>query len=108
MEDALPPGADSAPLDFAGIGNYPILKLLEQHGTATAEILSAEIGEGATEGMTPSSGRLRWSAWTARYGDPTAAFLRLAAEFGVSPLTAPRSRLLRWARGRSSTKWEQR
>jgi hypothetical protein len=33
VEDALPPGADPAPLDFAGIGNYPILKLLEQHGT---------------------------------------------------------------------------
>jgi hypothetical protein len=64
-------------------------KLLEQHGTATAEILSAEIGEGATEGMTPSSGRLRWSAWTARYGDPTAAFLRLAAEFGVVTVDGP-------------------
>ena len=89
VEDALPPRADPAPLDFAGIGNYPILKLLEQHGTATAEILSAEIGEGATEGMTPSSGRLRWSAWTARYGDPTAAFLRLAAEFGVVTVDGP-------------------
>ncbi len=50
VEDALPPGADPAPLDFAGIGNYPILKLLEQHGTATAEILSAEIGEGPPKG----------------------------------------------------------
>ncbi len=89
VQDALPPGADPAPLDFAGIGNYPILKLLEQHGTATAEILSAEIGEGATEGMTPSSGRLRWSAWTTRYGDPTAAFLRLAAEFGVVTVDGP-------------------
>ncbi len=89
VEDALPPRADPAPLDFAGIGNYPILKLLEQHGTATAEILSAEIGEGATEGMTPSSGRLRWSAWTARYSDPTAAFLRLAAEFGVVTVDGP-------------------
>jgi hypothetical protein len=49
VEDALPPGADPAPLDFAGIGNYPLLKLLEQHGTATAEVLSAEIGERATE-----------------------------------------------------------
>jgi len=39
-----------SPLDFAGIGNHPTLKLLEQHGTATAEILSAEIGEGTTEG----------------------------------------------------------
>ncbi|HUY52544.1 MAG TPA: hypothetical protein VMV92_43725, partial [Streptosporangiaceae bacterium] len=89
VEDALPPGADPAPLDFAGIGIYPILKLLEQHGTATAEILSAEIGEGATERMTPSSGRLRWSAWTARYGDPTAAFLRLAAEFGAVTVDGP-------------------
>jgi hypothetical protein len=89
VEDALPVGADPAPLDFAGIGNYPILKLLEQHGTATAEILSAEIGEGATEGMTPSSGRLRWSAWTARHSDPTAAFLRLAAEFGVVTVDGP-------------------
>jgi hypothetical protein len=89
VEDALPPGADPAPLDFAGTGNYPVLKLLEQHGTATVEILSAEIGEGATEGMTPSSGRLRWSAWTARHGDPTAAFLRLAAEYGVVTIDGP-------------------
>jgi hypothetical protein len=89
VEDALPPGAALAPLDFAGIGSYPILKLLEQHGTATTEVLSAEIGEGATEGMTPSSGRLRWSAWTARYGDPTAEFLRLAAEFGVVTVDGP-------------------
>ena len=89
MEHVLPTGADLAPLDFTGIGNFPIFKLLEQHGTATAEILSAEIGEGTTEGMTPSSGRLRWSAWTARYGDPTAAFLRLAAEFGVVTVDGP-------------------
>ena len=89
VEDALPPGANPAPLDFAGTGNYPVLKLLEQHGTATVEILSAEIGEGATEGMTPSSGRLRWSAWTARHGDPTAAFLRLAAEYGVVTIDGP-------------------
>jgi hypothetical protein len=83
VEHALPVGADPAPLDFDGIGSFPIFKLLEQHGTATTEILSAEIAEGATEGMTPSYGRLRWTAWTARHGDPTAAFLRLAAEFGA-------------------------
>src|SRR2546426_10416172 len=29
------------------------------------------------------------SAWTARYGDPTAAFLRLAAEFGVVTIDGP-------------------
>lgn len=89
VEHVLPPGADPAPLDLSGIGNYPIFKLLEQHGTATAEILSAEIGEGAAEGMTPSSGRQRWAAWTARHGDPTAAFLRLAAEFGVVTADGP-------------------
>lgn len=89
VEHALPPGADPAPLDFDGVGNYPIFKLLEQHGTATADILSAEIAEGATEGMTPSSGRLRWTAWTARHGDPTAAFLRLATEFGVIAVDGP-------------------
>src|SRR5712691_11133002 len=89
VEHALPLGADPAPLDFDGIGNFPIFKLLEQHGTATAEVLSAEIAEGATEGMMPSSARLRWTAWTARYGDPTAAFLRLAAEFGVVTVDGP-------------------
>lgn len=89
VEHALPPGADPAPLDFDGIGNFPIFKLLEQHGTATADILSAEIAEGATEGMTPSSARQRWTAWTARHGDPTAAFLRLAAEFGVVTVDGP-------------------
>jgi hypothetical protein len=88
-EHALPLGADPAPLDFDGIGNFPIFKLLEQHGTATADILSAEIAEGATEGMTPSFARLRWTAWTVRHGDPTAAFLRLAAEFGVVTVDGP-------------------
>ena len=39
VEHALPLGADPAPLDFDGIGNFPIFKLLEQHGTATADIL---------------------------------------------------------------------
>jgi len=89
VEHALPVGADPAPLDFDGIGNFPIFKLLEQHGTATTEILSAEIAEGATEGMTPSYGRQRWTAWTARHGDPTAAFLRLAAEFGAVRVYGP-------------------
>lgn len=89
VEHALPLGADPAPLDFDGIGNFPIFKLLEQHGTATADILSAEIAEGATEGMTPSSARLRWTAWTVRHGDPTVAFLRLAAEFGVVTIDGP-------------------
>jgi hypothetical protein len=89
VEHALPLGADPAPLDFDGIGSFPIFKLLEQHGTATADILSAEIAEGATEGMTPSAGRLRWTAWTIRHGDPTAAFLRLAAEFGVVTVDGP-------------------
>jgi hypothetical protein len=88
-EDALPPEADPAPLDFNGIGSFPIFKLLEQHGTATADTLSAAIAEGATEGMTPSSGRQRWTAWTARHGDPTAAFLRLAAELGVVTAGGP-------------------
>ncbi len=83
VEHALPLGADPAPLDFDGIGNFPIFKLLEQHGTATADILSAAIAEGATEGMTPSAARQQWTAWTVRHGDPTAAFLRLAIEFGV-------------------------
>lgn len=89
VEHALPLGADPAPLDFAGIGNYPIFKLLEQHGTATAEILSAAIAEGATEGMTPSYARQRWTAWTAGHGDPTAPFVRLAAEFGVVTVDGP-------------------
>jgi hypothetical protein len=89
VEDALPAGADPAPLDFHGIGNFPTFKLLEQHGTATADTLSAEIAEGATEGMTPSDARKRWAAWTARHGDPTAAFLRLAAEFGAVTVGGP-------------------
>ena len=89
MEHALPLGADPAPLDFNGIGSFPTFKLLEQHGTATEDILSAAIAEGATEGMTPSSARQRWAAWTARHGDPTAAFLRLAAEFGVVTVDGP-------------------
>ena len=89
VEHALPLGADPAPLDFNGIGSFPIFKLLEQHGTATEDILSAAIAEGATEGMTPSSARQRWAAWTARHGDPTAAFLRLAAEFGVVTVDGP-------------------
>ena len=83
VEHALPPGADPAPLDFDGIGNFRAFKLLEQHGTATADIVSAAIAEGATEGMTPSSARRRWTAWTARHGDPPAAFLRLAAQVGA-------------------------
>ena len=74
VEHALPLGADPAPLDFDGIGNFPIFKLLEQHGTATADILSAAIAEGATDGMTPSSARRQWTSWTARHGDPTVAF----------------------------------
>jgi len=85
----LPLGADPAPLDFHGIGNFPVFKLLEQHGTATADILSAEIAEGATEGVTPSTARQQWAAWTARHGDPTAAFLRLAAEFGAVTVAGP-------------------
>ena len=89
VEHALPLGADPAPLDFDGIGNFPISKLLEQHGTATAAILSAAIAEGATDGMTPSSARRQWASWTARHGDPTAAFLRLAAEFGVVAVDGP-------------------
>ena len=90
VEDVLPPGADPAPLDFDGIGNFRAFKLLEQHGTATADIVSAAIAEGATEGMTPSSARRRWTAWTARHGDPTAAFLRLAAEFGAVTVDGPK------------------
>jgi hypothetical protein len=89
VEDALPPGADPAPLDFHGIGNVPVFKLLEQHGTATTGIISAAIAEGATEGMMPSSARKQWTAWTARHGDPTAAFLQLAAEFGVVTVDGP-------------------
>jgi hypothetical protein len=82
-EQALPSGADPAPLDFNGVGSFPMFKLLEQHGTATIETLSAEIAAGAVEGMTPSRGRQRWTAWTARHGDPAPAFLRLAEEFGA-------------------------
>src|SRR5258708_28817841 len=89
VEQALPLGADPAPLDFHGIGNFPVFKLLEQHGTATADILSAEIAEGATERMTPSTARQQWAAWTARHGDPTAAFLRLAPGFRPVTVAGP-------------------
>jgi hypothetical protein len=83
LEHVLPEGVSPAPLDFGGIGNYPIFKLVEQHGRASIAAVSAMIAERAAEGMTPSSGRAKWRAWTAEHGDPTGAFLRLAAEFGA-------------------------
>ena len=39
--------------------------------------------------MTPSSARRQWTSWTARHGDPTVAFLRLAGEFGVVTVDGP-------------------
>jgi hypothetical protein len=39
--------------------------------------------------MMPSYGRQRWTAWTAKHGDPTAAFLRLGAELGVVTIDGP-------------------
>jgi hypothetical protein len=87
VEQALPLDADQVPLDFDGIGGYPLFKLLAQPGTA--ETVSADIAYGATEGMPPSYGRQQWTEWTASFGDPTAAFLQLAAEFGVVVLDGP-------------------
>ena len=83
LEHVLPEGVSPAPLDFEGIGNYPIFKLVEQHGSASIAAVSAMIAERAAEGMTPSAGRAKWRTWTAEHGDPTGPFLRLAAEFGV-------------------------
>ena len=83
LECTVPRGADPAPLDFHGAGRAPVFKILEQRGTATIDVVSAEIAEAATGRITPASRGRRWAAWTARHGDPTAAFLRLAAEFGV-------------------------
>ena len=53
LEHVLPEGVSPAPLDFEGIGNYPIFKLVEQHGSASIAAVSAMIAERAAEGMTP-------------------------------------------------------
>ena len=83
VEDLLPEAANPAPLDFHGIGNFPLLAMLEQHGTATVAELSDEIALGATEGMTPSAAEHAWAAWTSKHGDPTRGYLGLAEELGV-------------------------
>jgi len=67
VEDLLPEAANPAPLDFHGIGNFPLLAMLEQHGTATVAELSDEIALGATEGMTPSAAEHAWAAWTSKH-----------------------------------------
>jgi hypothetical protein len=82
-EEAVPRGVSSAPLDFEGIGNFPLLKLLELYGTAPVEVLSAEIFDAAAAELMPSAARLRWAEWTAKHGDPVHVFLRLAEELGV-------------------------
>jgi hypothetical protein len=83
VEDLLPEAANPAPLDFHGIGNFPLLAMLEQHGTATVAELSDEIALGATEGMTPSAAEHAWAAWTSKHGDPTRGYLGLAEELGM-------------------------
>jgi len=83
VEHVLPRGANPAPLVFDGLGCLPVFGLLERHGTATTQAISAEIAEGAAEDLMPSYGRRLWTEWTARHGDPTPAYLRLAAELGV-------------------------
>jgi len=83
VEDLLPEAANPAPLDFHGIGNFPLFAMLEQHGTATVTELSGEIALGATEGMTPSAAEHAWAAWTSKHGDPTRGYLGLAEELGV-------------------------
>jgi hypothetical protein len=100
VEDLLPEAASPAPLDFHGIGNFPLLAMLEQHGTATVTELSDEIAPGATEGMTPSAARHAWAAWTSKHGDPTRGYLGLAEELGVLKIdgeTATLTPLGTWA-----------
>ena len=83
VEEALPAGAEPGPLDFHGIGGHPLFTLLEHHGTATVEAVSAAIADGATENLAPSRSRSEWKRWTARYGDPVHRYLRLAAGLGA-------------------------
>lgn len=83
VEDLLPEAANPAPLDFHGIGNFPLLAMLEQHGTATVAELSDEIALGATEGMSPSAAEQAWIAWTSKHGDPARGYLGLAEELGM-------------------------
>ena len=100
VEDLLPEAANPAPLDFHGIGNFPLLAMLEQHGTATVTELSDEIALGATEGMTPSAAEHAWAAWTSKHGDPTRGYLGLAEELGVLKIdgeTATLTPLGTWA-----------
>ena len=100
VEDLLPEAANPAPLDFHGIGNFPLLAMLEQHGTATVAELSDEIALGATEGMTPSAAEHAWAAWTSKHGDPTRGYLGLAEELGVLKIdgeTATLTPLGTWA-----------
>ena len=100
VEDLLPEAANPAPLDFHGIGNFPLLAMLEQHGTATVTELSDEIALGATEGMTPSAAEHAWAAWTFKHGDPTRGYLGLAEELGVLKIdgeTATLTPLGTWA-----------
>jgi hypothetical protein len=100
VEDLLPEAANPAPLDFHGIGNFPLLAMLEQHGTATVTELSDEIALGATGGMTPSAAEHAWAAWTSKHGDPTRGYLGLAEELGVLKIdgeTATLTPLGTWA-----------
>ncbi|HTP14720.1 MAG TPA: hypothetical protein VMK13_02660 [Streptosporangiaceae bacterium] len=83
VEEALPAGAEPGPLDFHGIGGHPLFTLLEHHGTATVEAVSAAIADGATENLAPSRSRSEWNRWTARHGDPVQRYLRLAAGLGA-------------------------
>ena len=94
VEDLLPEAANPAPLDFHGIGNFPLLAMLEQHGTATVAELSDEIALGATEGMTPSAAQHAWAAWTSKHGDPTGATWASPRDSACSRSTA-RPRLSR-------------
>ena len=83
VEEALPAGAEPGPLDFHGIGGHPLFTLLEHHGTATVEAVSAAIADGATENLAPSRSRSEWNRWMARHGDPVERYLRLAAGLGA-------------------------
>jgi len=86
LERAVPDGSNPKPLQFHGTGAYPLLRLLQLGGSASAGAVSEEIFATVTEGLPATHARQRWTEWTAKHGDPTRVFLRLAADLGAVTL----------------------
>jgi hypothetical protein len=86
LERAVPEGVNPKPLAFHGTGAYPLLKLLQLGGSASAGVVSEEIFATVTEGLPAAYGRQRWASWIAKHGDPTRVFLQLAAGLGAVTL----------------------